>query len=119
MPNFTKPISKGLDAKKRVILGKDATLALLKHAPPTDRGYSKLKDVPGGWHLKTGGIGETAVLTITESATVTRENLKETVAFFTGDKVWKIVGNEYSSPEGESFRVWRFNVQPTGEKFFG
>lgn len=119
MPNFTKPISKGMNAKRKVLLGKELSLALLNHAPPTDRGYSKLADVAEGWHLKRGGINEVSTLEIAESVTVTAELIKKTVAFSIGGKVWKRVENEYSSPVGTSFRVWRFNVQPTGEQFLG
>lgn len=117
MPNLTTPIGKGFDAKRRVLLGTTATLALLNHAPGRG-GYVKLKDVPDGWFLRRGGIGEPSQLEITETDEITTELLKKTVAFYAFGKVWKTVENNFESPLGETIRVWRFQVKPTGEKFF-
>lgn len=124
MPDFTLPLSKGLDARRRVFHGTTATLALLDFARPDRRGYDVLIDVPDGWHLHSGkDIGELMVLEIAETETVTRELLDKAVAFGIyipgiSDplKAWVMEGDESrKAPTSAAKRVWIFTVSPTQE----
>lgn len=123
MPDFTLPLTKGLDARRNVFHGKTATLSLLGHARPGRKGYEVIWKVPGGWHLHGGkDIGSAMILEIAESETVTRERLDQTECFAIfipiisqPAKVWEIVDNGRMAPTYPSKRVWTFIVLPTGE----
>jgi hypothetical protein len=119
MPDFTAPLSKGLDAKRKVFHGTTATLSLLDHARPNRRGYDVLVDVESGWHLTKDNE-----LHIAESATVTREKLDKATAFgiyipIISDpaKVWAITDDGRKAPTYPAKRIWVFIVSPTQEPF--
>lgn len=124
MPDFTRALAAGLNARRRVFHGETATLALLDHARPNRRGYDVLVNVPDDWHLHSGkDIGELMVLEIAETATVTREKLNKAVAFkifipgiSDPAKVWIMEGDDpRKAPTYPAKKIWVFTVKPSGE----
>jgi hypothetical protein len=116
MPDFTNPLSKGLDAKRRVFHGTTATLVLLDYARPGHKGYIVIVEVPDGWHYSGGKeIDEPIILKIAESETVTAEKLNQATMFGINGKVWIMEENGRQAPTYPAKRVWRFSVKPSGE----
>lgn len=117
MPDFTNSLAAGLDARRKVFYGATATLVLLDHARPGRRGYDAILPVTRGWHLAQSGDGELPVLELAESALVTAELIKKTVAFAINGKVYKTDANNFTAPTYPNKRVWKFTVKPTGEDY--
>jgi hypothetical protein len=66
MPDFTKALAAGLDARRKVFYGSTAKLVLLDHARPGRRGVDALLEVTRGWHLADADKGELPTLLIAE-----------------------------------------------------
>lgn len=118
MIGLTSSLVRTLDMTRKIGMGADAALTLLTHDP--DRGYlSILDDVPGGWTVELGGIGQLQTLVIVEREGVDRETLLAVRAFSINNQVYELVsGYRIVAPEiGSPLPEWVYPVAPTGEKF--
>jgi hypothetical protein len=121
MPDFTKALAAGLDAKRNVFLGKTATLSLLDYATNGRKGYDVIRQVLTGWFLHADKeIEGVMVLQIAELDPITREMLDKSNAFgiyiptiSAPAKIWIDEGRK--APTYPSKRIWTFNVKPSGE----
>jgi hypothetical protein len=116
MPDFTKALASGLDARRKVLHGSSATLSLMDYARPGFKGYDTIRHVLAGWHLSGGKeIDEPMILEIAELGVITAELLDKTTVFGINSKIYKLVENGRQAPTYPAKRIWRFQVLPTGE----
>lgn len=119
MPDFTKALAAGLDARRQVFHGSNAKLMLLDYARPNRRGYDVLLMVDRGWHFADSDKGELPTLLIAELELVTAELLLKAAgtAFAINGEVYKVNENDFKKPVYATKRVWAFTVKPTGQQF--
>lgn len=112
--SFTRAFAQALDARRRIYLGVDATLVLLRHKDP--RGYEAIITVPDGWNITAGDGNVPLTLEIAESESVTEANIREVVdddgAFAFNGQVFKISDNDFTTPIGLAKRLWSFKLAP-------
>lgn len=116
MAKLTRAIAKANDVNRKMFLGRRSTLFLLEHSSDT---YSTIAQVKKGWDFSAGSEDELPTLSITESRQITEQMIIDSMtgAFAINGLVYKIEGTSFSSPLGEAFREWKFQVKPTGQQY--
>jgi hypothetical protein len=121
MMSIVSSLVKQLDNARRLGVGSEATLVLLKIEP--SKGYSPVYECPigdgAGWALEDKGIGQFQTLHIAENAPCTREVLLEADVFAINGIIYQVADDtEFTAPpEGSYWPEWTALVHPTTEVY--